>query len=186
MSAIIFPDILAPKLIEMISGGAVGVLLTDTLYGLVARADNEQAVERVYQIKQRDPSKPPIVLISDIAQLYDPLPEGIDPTIGDLWPGKNSVILPAPSAPSWLVRGSQGVSYRLPDDKRLQQLLGQTGPLIAPSANPEGQTPARSIGEAQGYFGDQVDFYVDGGVAMNDRPSNLYSLTGPGDIEQLR
>lgn len=183
---IVLPDIGSPKLVELLKSGSVGVLLTDTLYGLVARADDEQAVERVFQIKHRNDAKPPIVLISDVSQLYDPLPEGVDPTIGGLWPGKNSIILPQPSAPNWLVRGSQGVSYRLPDNARLQQLIAQTGPLIAPSANPEGQTPARSVGEAQGYFGDVVDFYVDGGVAMSDQPSSLYSLTGPGDMEQLR
>lgn len=182
----IIPDVSSPKVVELLNNGGVGVLLTDTLYGVVARADNEQAVERVFAIKQRDTTKPPIVLISDISQLYDPLPESVDPTIGGLWPGKNTVILPQPSAPAWLVRGSKGVSYRIPDNIRLQQLLKQTGPLIAPSANPQGQTPARSVGEAQGYFGEQVDFYVDGGVAMDDRPSSIYTLTGPGDIEQIR
>jgi L-threonylcarbamoyladenylate synthase len=183
---VVFPDIASAKLVELINNGAVGVLLTDTLYGLVARADNEQAVERVFRVKGRTPTKPPIVLISDVSQLYDPLPDGVDPTIGGLWPGKNSIILPSPSAPEWLVRGSKGVSYRLPDDERLMSLLAQTGPLIAPSANPESETPARSIAEAQAYFGDSVDFYVDGGEAVNDQPSNLYSLNGPGDMEQLR
>lgn len=186
MSAIIFPDILSPKLSEMLKAGNVGVLLTDTLYGLVAKADNEQAVERVFQLKHRDAEKPPIVLISDVSQLYDPLPEGVDETIGGLWPGRNSVILPSPSAPQWLVRGGQGVSYRLPDNPRLRQLIAETGPLIAPSANLQGEPPARSVGQAEGYFGDQVDFYVDGGVAVNDSPSSLYSLVGPGDMEQLR
>jgi L-threonylcarbamoyladenylate synthase len=186
MSMIVFPDITSPKLVEMINQGAVGVLLTDTLYGLVARADNEAAVERIYDLKGRDPSKPPISLIADVSQLYDPLPDEIDPTIGSLWPGKNTVILPSPSAPPWLVRGSHGASYRLPDNVHLQQLLKQTGPIIAPSANPEGKPPARSIGEAQAYFGDNVDFYVDGGVAFTDKPSNLFSMTDDGDMEQLR
>lgn len=182
---IIFPDIMAPKLVEMLREGKIGVLLTDTLYGVVASAANEQAVERVYQAKSRTSTKPPIVLISDISQLYDPLPAGVDPTVNGLWPGKNTVILPQPSAPEWLVRGSQGVAYRLPDNPRLQRLISETGPLIAPSANPEGQTPARSVGEAEGYFGDTVDFYVDGGVAMNDQPSSIYTLIG-GAPEQLR
>src|SRR3990167_5451083 len=99
MSAIVFPDLLTPKLTEMLTEGSVGVLKTDTLYGLVARADNKQAVERIYDIKQRDDSKPLIVLISNISQLYDPLPESIDETVNGLWPGKNSIVLPAPSAP---------------------------------------------------------------------------------------
>lgn len=183
---IVFPDITSPKIAEMLNSGAIGVLLTDTLYGVVARADNEAAVERVFALKGRDASKPVISLITDISQLYDPLPEGIDPTIGGLWPGPNTVIVPSPSAPAWLVRGSSGASFRIPDNARLQQLLQQTGPLIASSANPQGKSPARSIGEAQAYFGDGVDFYVDGGVAFTDKPSKLFSMTADGDIEQLR
>lgn len=183
---IIFPDISSPKLIEHIAAGAIGVLRTDTQYGIVARSDSQEAVERVFAVKHRTPTKPPIVLISRIEQMYDPLPEGIDPTIGDLWPGPNSVIVPAPSAPEWLVRGSLGVAYRLPNDDRLRALIDQTGPLIAPSANPEGSTPARTLGEAQGYFGDNVDFYVDGGVVIENNSSNLFSLTSAGDIEKLR
>ena len=42
-------------------------------------------------------------------------------------------------------------------------LLKQTGPLVAPSVNPEGQSPAKNIAEARKYFGDKVDFYQDGG-----------------------
>lgn len=183
---IVFPDLTSPKLVEMINGGAIGVLLTDTLYGIVARADNEAAVERIYAVKGRDPSKPLISLIADTDQLYDPLPEGIDPTIGGLWPGKNTIILPSPTAPEWLVRGAAGASFRQPDSPLITQLLKQTGPLVAPSANPEGQPPARSIGEAQAYFGENVDFYVDGGVAFTTEPSSLFSMTPDGDMEQLR
>ena len=183
---IIFPDIFSPKLVEHIAAGAIGVLKTDTQYGIVARSDNQEAVERVFAVKHRTPTKPPIVLISRVEQMYDPLPDGIDPSVGDLWPGPNSVIVPAPSAPEWLVRGSLGVAYRLPADERLRALIDQTGPLIAPSANPEGMTPARTVAEAEGYFGEQVDFYVDGGVVLENVPSNLFSLTPAGDIEQLR
>ena len=183
---IVFPDTSSPKLVEMINSGAVGILLTDTLYGIVAKADNESAVARVYEIKNRTDSKPPIVLIGDVSQMYDPLPNGVDETVDGKWPGKNSIIVPSPSAPEWLVRGSNGVAYRLPANNMLRNLLRQTGPLIAPSANLEGEQPARSVGEAQGYFGDKVDFYVDGGVAFDSQPSNLFSMTVDGDFEQLR
>lgn len=183
---IVFPDNSSPKLAEMINDGAIGVLLTDTLYGIVAKADNEVAVTRVYDVKSRTDSKPPIVLIGDVSQMYDPLPQGIDETIEGRWPGKNSIIVPSPSAPEWLKRGSSGVAYRLPDNAALRNLLRSTGPLIAPSANPEGGKPARSVGEAEGYFGEAVDFYVDGGVAFDSEPSALYILTVDGDFEQLR
>ena len=183
---IVFPDTTSPKLIEILSSDGVGVLLTDTLYGIVAKADSEAAVRRVYALKQRTDSKPPIVLIGDVSQMYDSLPDGVDDTIDGRWPGKNSIIVPSPSAPEWLTRGSSGVAYRLPDNAMLRRLLRETGPLIAPSANTEGNPPARSVGEAEGYFGEDVDFYVDGGVAFETQPSKLFTMTIDGDFEQLR
>ncbi len=183
---IVFPDNSAPKLIEILNDGGIGVLLTDTLYGVVAQAGDEAAVNRVYELKGRTDSKPPIVLIADVSQMYDELPDGVDETIDGKWPGKNSIIIPSILAPTWLTRGSSGVAYRIPNNNSLRSLLRATGPLIAPSANPQGETPARSVGEAQGYFGDQVDFYVDGGVAFETQPSNLFIMTSGGDFEQLR
>lgn len=169
----------------MIIDGAVGLLLTDTLYGLVAVSNNRDAVERVYRIKQRTPTKSPIILIGDISQLYDSLP-GVDSTLGGKWPGKNSVIIPSPSAPEWIRRDNAGVAYRMPDDAGLRKLLQQTGPLIAPSANPEGDPPAMTIAKAREYFGDTVDFYVDGGIVADDQPSQLYRYIDDTHYERLR
>ncbi|MBI3889094.1 L-threonylcarbamoyladenylate synthase [Candidatus Saccharibacteria bacterium] len=183
---IVFPDNSSPKLVEILSSGGIGIVLTDTLYGVVAKADDEAAVTRVYELKGRSDAKPPIVLIADVSQLYDPLPVGVDETVDGKWPGKNSIIIPSLLAPKWLSRGSSGVAYRIPDNNVLRRLLRETGPLIAPSANPQGSPPARSIGEAEGYFGDRVDFYADGGVAFETKPSSLFIMTSNGDFEQLR
>lgn len=184
---ILIPDLDSPKLIEMLKEGAIGVLRTDTLYGLVASASNKEAVERVYAVKNRTTTKSPIVLIADQSQMFEPAPEALTDVLAELWPGPNSVIIPSPGAPEWITRGNGTVAYRQPDNTRLLRLLSQTGPLIAPSANPEGQPPAKSWAEAQGYFGDTVDFYVDGGVAIDETPSKLYSfLTETGDLEQVR
>lgn len=184
---ILIPDLDSPKLVEMLQSGAVGVLRTDTLYGIVASAANEAAVERLYKIKNRDPKKSPIVLIADQSQMFEPAPAGLTDVLAELWPGPNSVIIPSTQAPAWITRGNGSVAYRQPDNPRLLRLLQAVGPLAAPSANPEGQPPAKSWGEAQGYFGDTVDFYVDGGVVMDNTPSKLYSyLAETGDLEQVR
>lgn len=184
---ILIPDIDSPKLVEMLQSGAIGVLRTDTLYGLVASAANQQAVERIYDVKTRNHSKPLIVLIADQSQMFEPAPAALADALAELWPGPNSIIVPSPAAPEWITRGSGTVAYRIPDNPRLVRLLQATGPLVAPSANPEGASPAKSWGEAQGYFGDTVDFYVDGGVVLSEAPSKLYSyLTETGDLEQLR
>lgn len=184
---ILIPDINSPKLIEILQAGAVGVLRTDTLYGIVGLASNEEAVERIYEIKHRDESKSPIVLIADQSQMFDPVSNALQDVLAELWPGPNSIIVPSENAPSWIKRDNGSVAYRIPNHPRLLKLLEAVGPLAAPSANPEGQPPAKSWGEAQGYFGDEVDFYVDGGVVLDDTPSRLYSfLTQTGDLEQLR
>jgi L-threonylcarbamoyladenylate synthase len=172
-------------IIPILKSGGVGVLRTDTLYGIVACALDESAVERVYRVKGRMPSKPPIVLIASTDQLFDDYDEATLGRLGQLWPGKNSVILAAPSAPTWLVRNGSSLAYRIPNDDRLRQMLEKTGPLIAPSANPEGQPPAMDCHEAEVYFGDKVDFYEDSGRVDDDTPSKLYRLHSDY-LERLR
>lgn len=171
--------------VPVLREGGVAVLRTDTLYGLLARADDRQAVERVYTIKQRTPSKSPIVLIASLDQMFDQYDEHTVQRLNELWPDKVSIILPSSKAPEWITRGNASVVYRLPADEGLREMLAQTGPLIAPSANPESLPPAMTAQEAQIYFGDHVDIYIDGGEVSDDTPSQLYRLTSEG-MERLR
>jgi len=171
---------------HQLRAGSIGVIRTDTLYGLVAAALNPEAVERVYTAKGRTPSKSPIVLIGSLDQLIDEYDKTTLSHIGELWPGKNSVILPSAHGPEWLTRGNASIAYRLPADEQLRAVLKQTGPLIAPSANPEGEPPAKTIQEAYDYFGDTVDFYVDGGEIGDEMPSKLWRLQENGELERLR
>lgn len=172
---------LTDEIAAVLNNGGIGVFKTDTLYGVVARADNEAAVERVYQVKTRTPSKSPIVLIASLDDMFDSLNKAvIEARFPNGWPEKTSIILPSQHAPSWLTRGNDSVAYRIPGNEKLRLFVKKTGPLIAPSANPEGLTPAKTIEEAENYFGDAVDFYVDGGEVTDETPSQLYRFTGEG------
>jgi len=173
------------EIADILKDGGVGVLRTDTLYGIVAPADNEAAVERVYQLKHRTPTKSPIVLIADLSMLFDEYDEATIKRLKELWPGRNSIILPSQKGPAWVTRGNASIAYRMPDNDELRSLVAKTGPLIAPSANPEGRAPAATIEAAVAYFGNMADFYVDGGEVTDDTPSRLYRLT-PNDLERLR
>ncbi len=148
---------------SLIAGG-VGVLPTDTIYGLVARALDSKAVERVYEVRRRRPDKPCIILIADAADLTlfgIKTDEAINGILKLVWPGPVSVVLPCEKSEfSYLHRGTKTLAFRLPANEQLQAILRKTGPLIAPSANPEGQKPAATIAEAKVYFEDTVDFYV--------------------------
>lgn len=182
----IFHDIDSPELASILISGGIGVLKTDTIYGIVARAHDKSAVERVYTLKGRDDTKSPIVLISSLDQLFDAPNSEVRSTLEEVWPDKVSVIIPSLAAPSWIERGNQSVAYRMPDDDALRRLIQTTGPLIAPSANPQGKVPAMNYAQAFAYFADTIDFYVDQGEVVDNTPSKLLKLLDNGTMERLR
>ena len=182
----VISDIRSPEVASILNANGVVILRTDTLYGILARADSRSAVERVYALKGRDETKSPIVLISDSSQLFDAIFDEVDRLTDEVWPGKVSVIIPSEDAPLWIRRDNQSVAYRLPDDSALQDLINATGPLIAPSANPEGEPPAMTIAQAVEYFDDQVDLYVDGGEVKDAVPSQLLLVQDDGSTVRLR
>lgn len=169
-----------------LNAGGVVVLRSDTLYGIVARADDENAVQRIYQLKERSQHKSPIVLISSTSQFYDEPRGEVRKLIESHWPGPVSIIVPATAAPAWISRDNGSVAYRLPDHSALRGLIEATGLLIAPSANPEGEEPARTIQQAIEYFGEDVDLYVDGGEVGDVAPSQLLRINTQGEVERLR
>lgn len=172
------------RLIEILKSGGVAVLRTDTLYGIVARADDEVAVNRIYNIKQRSLDKALIVLIAEPNHAYDS--QGVIAKCTD-YQTPTSVIVYSLNAPDWIRHVDDTVAYRVPCNYELRQLLELTGPLVAPSANPEGGQPARNIQMAKDYFGKLVDIYVDGGEVPVDMPaSRIIRLHDDGSIEQLR
>ena len=173
------------EVITVLKRGGVAVLRTDTLYGIVARAHDEAAVQRVYEIKGRTHTKSPIVLISGHEHMFDTYELAVHETVGQYWPGPHTFVLPSAAAPLWIRRGNASVAYRYPAHTELQELIHAVGPLIAPSANPEGLPPAMTIDEATGYFDDVVDIYVDGGTVENPNPSTIWRFTD-GALEKLR
>ncbi len=177
------------NLIEVLKGDGVAVMPTDTLYGVVGRAENPETVERIYAIRKRSPKKPCIILIGDMRELEKfkiELSDKQKEIIESYWPGPVSIVLDCPNEKfSYLHRGTKTLAFRLPALEDLRDLLIQTEPLIAPSANPEGEMPAKSIEEAKNYFGDLVNLYVDGGV-LEGKPSKIIRLHRNGKIEIVR
>lgn len=164
---------------EMLKQGAIGVIPTDTLYGIVACALNEEAVTRVYELKGRTLTKPCIILIPSFANLAEfgiQLTQERQKVLSKYWPGPVSVILSCGTdVPRFLHRDTFTLAFRFPENPKLKFFLEESGPLIAPSANPEGLAPATTIEEAKGYFGNKVDFYIDAGT-RSGMPSTIISL----------
>jgi len=176
---IIFKNLFNKELEDLLSNGSVGLLPTDTIYGLSCSVYDKNAVERIYDIKGRAKGIPVIVLISDVSDLekFRIYP---DTTTRDIllnnWPGGISFILPIVGGFEYLTRGSASLAFRVPNDPKLLKLLKTTGPLISTSANPSGERPAEDLKQATDYFGDRLDFYVDAGMLAGN-PSTLVDLT---------
>jgi L-threonylcarbamoyladenylate synthase len=162
---------------------------TDTIYGIVGRAEDKGVVERIYQARQRAPEKPCIILIGDIAELEKfsiKLSKEQKSKLKEFWPGPVSIVLDCLDDKfSYLHRGTKGLAFRLPKDENLRNLLTHTGPLVAPSANREGAPPAQNIAEAKNYFGDKVEMYADGGTIQGS-PSRLIKFNPQGGVVVLR
>lgn len=163
-------------LAQTLASGNIVVLPTDTLYGICGLARNPKTVERIYAIRERDAKKPFIVLISDFSDLKKfgvVLTPTMRKQLKNMWPGKVSVVLPVKSNKlAYLHRGTKTIAFRWPKKKALERLIADVGPLVAPSANPEGKPPATTIARAKRYFGSRVDHYQSGGT-LTGKPSTL-------------
>jgi len=153
----------------LLKEGALGVIPTDTLYGICASALNKKAITQVYKLKKRKLGKPVIILISsfkDLSKFGIHLNSWQKKILEKIWPGRISVILPC--------HGST-LAFRLPKNRELLKIVEISGPLIAPSANWEGSKPAKNINQAKKYFGENVFYYNKGN--LSNKASTLIDLT---------
>jgi L-threonylcarbamoyladenylate synthase len=163
------------KIAELLKNGRVGLIPTDTIYGLSAVALNKNAVEKIHKLKGRD-NRPMIVLVSDTQQLEDlGIKSQESKIVNKYWPGTLSVIFESSQIPEWLQRGTNSLAVRLPDLKEVRDLIAKTGPLVSTSANLQGQEPSKNVEEAKKYFSDKLDFYVDSG-ALEGQSSTLVKI----------
>ncbi len=176
------------QLIDLLKKGNIAVIPTDTIYGIVGSALNAETIERIYQLRKRSSDKPFIILISSIDDLEKfevNLTEQQKNFLEKNWPNPLSVVLPVTGEQfKYLHRGINSLAFRMPKDNHLLDLLNRVGPLIAPSANFEGEKLSENITEAKRYFGDKV-FYMDNGE-IKSQPSTLISLNKDGSYKILR
>ncbi len=164
-------SLLDEAVIAALKSGGVGVLPTDTVYGLVCSAANPEATKRLYALKHRE-HKPGTVVAASIDQLVGlGVKRRYLKAVERFWPGAVSV--ETPHQIEYLHQGTGRQAFRIPADDTLLKLLEQTGPLLTSSANRPGRPTATTVQEAQAYFGEQVDFYADGGDLSGRPPSTI-------------
>ena len=176
------------KLIELLKEGGVCVMPTDTIYGVVGRAESELTVNRIYALRKRNEVKPCIILIGSIEELtkFNITLTEVQKNIIEKYIEPTSFILDCSLEKfAYLHCGTKTLAFRIPALAPLRNLLLQTGPLIAPSANTEALPPSNNIADAKKYFGDAVDLYVDGGQVVS-RASRVIRLHKDGRVDIIR
>lgn len=162
------------------SGGAV-VLPTETVYGLFAQALNEDAVNRVYQLKQRPRDKAMNLNVSNLNDIYffsqNP-PFFLEKLYNRFMPGPLTIILKAnKNVPFWVNSGLDTVGFRLPNHEQTLRLISETGPLIGPSANISGNESSKKFSDIQAQF--SVDLPgIEDDQALTGIDSTILDLSG--------
>lgn len=183
-------------------GGVVG-FPTETVYGVGARADQPQALQRLRRLKGRTDGKPFTVHIADQDQVHDYVPalSGLARRlVRKGWPGPLTLLfsVPDPSA-ARVVRGADPglaaaiyhdheIGLRCPDHAVARALLaGVSGPVVAASANRAGAAAPCSADGALHELGEEMDLLLDAGPARLRGPSTVvrvrehdYTVVRPG------
>lgn len=167
---------------EILEAGGVGILPTDTVYGLCARADSETGVKRVFEIKERDIAKPLPILISEFEQARElaivDAPEAVS-LMREYWPGPLTLVLRRrPDAPRLAYQGEKSIALRIPDSPFCLALIDLAGCLVGTSANLSGDpSPVSFEGVSQAILG-MVDFAVEAGACRLGLDSTVVDATG--------
>ncbi len=169
--------------------GNLVVFPTETVYGLGADAENENAVSRVYSVKGRPKDHPLIVHISSKKQLGNwarDIPDYATKLANEFWPGPMTLILKKSElAKDFITGGQESIGLRVPNQqvalKLLQEFEGLGGlGIAAPSANRFGSISPTTTGavkiELRSFLGGK-DLILDGGQCTVGVESSIIDCT---------
>ena len=162
------------------AGGAV-VLPTETVYGLFAQALNQEAVERVYELKRRPRDKALNLNVASLEEIYafskNP-PSYLDQLYQAFLPGPLTIILQAnDQVPVWINSGMETVGFRIPNHPVTLDLIQKYGPLIGPYANLSGKASGTSFQQIMMDFQEEISG-VEDDAALTGQDSTILDLSG--------
>ncbi|EGF06713.1 Sua5/YciO/YrdC family protein [Streptococcus sanguinis SK1057] len=162
------------------AGGAV-VLPTETVYGLFAQALNQEAVERVYELKRRPRDKALNLNMASLEEIYafsKNQPTYLKQLYQAFLPGPLTIILHANDrVPTWINSGMETVGFRIPNHPVTLDLIRKYGPLIGPSANLSGKASGTSFQQIMMDFQGEISG-VEDDATLTGQDSTILDLSG--------
>ncbi len=170
---------------ERIRQGSVVGIPTDTFYGLAVDPYNLQAVERVYEIKERGHHKPLSLLIESVEQAEElacELSDEFHLLAEKFWPGPLTIIVrAAPRLPLKVTANSGNIAVRMPESAvALAVVRALKCPITATSANLAGAAECTTVEAVVQQMGERVPLLVDGGATPRTVPTTIVNLTEDG------
>jgi L-threonylcarbamoyladenylate synthase len=171
------------KAARILQNGGLVVFPTETVYGLGASIEKEEALKKIFIAKGRPSNNPLIVHVSkkeQLAELTDNISELEQKLIDSFWPGPLTLILKKQNnISSILSAGLSTIAVRMPSNQTAQEILNKTGvPIAAPSANisgrPSGTTGADTYRDLLG----KVDLIIDEGQSNIGLESTVLKVEG--------
>lgn len=158
--------------------GKVIVFPTDTVYGIGCLYNDLESIHRIYEIKNRDYSKPFVILCANLKQVYSLIQEGqeIPEYLKKYWPGKLTIIFfKNESIYDIITSNKNTVGIRIPGNQLSLNLLEKHGPMVVTSLNISNQPPITKFQDVL-EFQDKVDYIIQG-EDLHNLPSTVYDLT---------
>ena len=169
------PDVkIIDRCARIIVKGGLVAFPTETVYGLGASALDEDAVDRIYKVKNRPRTKPLAIQVADIKTI-EKMGYRLTPAAMALasvfWPGPLTMVLEDASG--------RKMGFRMPAHKVALGLLKKTGlPIAVPSANLSGEPPAKNARDVRKSFDGKIEAILDGGEAYIGVESTVVDLAG--------
>lgn len=172
------------KAAYVIKKGGVVICPTDTVYGLIADAENKIAVRKIFKIKKRLYKKPLPVFIKSLetAKSLAYINKKQEKILKEFWPGKLTAVLKAKCKkfPKGILSKDKKIGLRVPKYKLLNLLLGKLNfPLVETSANISGKKASTNIKEVLRQFKNgkyQPDLVLDAGNLKKSLPSTVIDM----------
>jgi L-threonylcarbamoyladenylate synthase len=163
------------------SGGVVA-FPTDTVFGLGSDVFNEDAIKKIYAVKNRPETLPLPVLVCDMHQLRR-LVTGVTPAeqslIDCFWPGGLTIIMrKSPAVPYCVTAGDETVAVRMPDHSIPLMIMKEMGvPIIGTSANVSGKPSPLRFEDVESQLGSSVDYIVRSNTCRGGKESTVVDIT---------
>ncbi|SHH91069.1 tRNA threonylcarbamoyl adenosine modification protein, Sua5/YciO/YrdC/YwlC family [Sporobacter termitidis DSM 10068] len=173
---------------EIIRGGGLVAVPTETVYGLAANGLDGAAVQRIYDVKNRPETKPISLLVTgmaDVEKFCADIPDAAYALAGRFWPGPLTMVLKKrDNVPDIVTAGGATVGVRCPDHQKTLELIRLAGvPLAAPSANLSGAPSPKNVDDVLKVFNGKIACAVDGGQCTVGIESTIVDLAdGPPKI----